>query len=519
MSLLFILLLVDPRFLARSVTSFVLVSPTSPNTNNLHRRRVVTFFLHVPSKRLPTAVTGRPSYWEAQWEDLLAQQRPALAGVGSCPTSGTRRNKTLRRPRLRLRLAVLRDTVLDDTCGTTLNGADGEVSSWSNMDSNLLNTTNENEPADPLVDAMTELKYSKQQRWAIVSELQRVGLWDAAAAASAPMVVAPGDTFRNNSSTSNSTSSSHHHPSQLLWTLMADWLDSSDAEQISSVLHRDFGLAVLHAHQVRAALQQMQKPKRHSNNFNNFNNTHDIHMEPKSLNQAERSVGTNQAVLVAVAEKQIIGNASSTTRGHYRELIVSPVARQRAAVTADSSSSSRPGERTSGSFTYGLTRRTLLDEFPLVNTELDAFFTFMTVPQAGAQVPLRPATAKVYRQHVLLFLGWYWNVHLPEMRDQVVDQQRLSIHQIFPNAKKESIQPVLLFLQWLRMTRHCSVSYEANLLRGLNKWLQFRFHNDDDNNNKNNNQDNELRRELRRWHCDANRRQAVAPRVADESRK
>jgi hypothetical protein len=75
----------------------------------------------------------------------------------------------------------------------------------------------------------------------------------------------------------------------------------------------------------------------------------------------------------------------------------------------------------------------------------------------------------------------------------------------------------------LRSERKISVSYEANLLRGLIKLLKFRFARESQSDpaygGGKSFDDIPVVRELRKLHRDANKRQAVAPRSSNEDRK
>lgn len=53
--------------------------------------------------------------------------------------------------------------------------------------------------------------------------------------------------------------------------------------------------------------------------------------------------------------------------------------------------------------------------------------------------------------------------------------QCLSLSSVFPDKSRESAKPVFEFIKWLKDKRKISVSYEANVLRGLTKLIKFRF--------------------------------------------
>jgi hypothetical protein len=113
-----------------------------------------------------------------------------------------------------------------------------------------------------------------------------------------------------------------------------------------------------------------------------------------------------------------------------------------------------------------------LAAYPQLSSEMRAFNGFMTQPTALSQdPPLRVATARVYMRHALLFLGWYTRSdysHSTPLED--ADTLSLFAH-IFPSSNREAAQPCLDFIRFLRQNRGISVSYEANMLRGLTKVL------------------------------------------------
>jgi hypothetical protein len=93
--------------------------------------------------------------------------------------------------------------------------------------------------------------------------------------------------------------------------------------------------------------------------------------------------------------------------------------------------------------------------------------------------------------------------------------------EMIPNKDKESAKIVIDFVLWLR-SRDISVSYEANLLRGIIKLLKFRFSKEsqsDPLSGRNTYDDIPLIVEVRKLHRDANKRQKLSPRSSDEKKK
>lgn len=331
---------------------------------------------------------------------------------------------------------------------------------------------------------MLELGYSDSQRFAIVTQLTAAGLWE--------------DNNNNNNDSST------------LQAVTKDFLDS--AATISTILIQDFGLSPIAAHQTRAALQRLIGM--------NTNNS-----EGGSTEDTTRVTETQASVPLLPLNKS--GHAlqsrpdlgTSSLEESYKSMIVSKAAQRRAAAVHSS-------------LEYGLPRH-YEAAFPVTAAELDDFFAFMTVPSTDSQgeTPIRAATANIYLRHAKLFLGWYWDFYLPEHEEESDDidtsnKENLSLYKIFPTKEKEHASSILEFLLWLRSTRQIAVSYEANLLRGLSKLLKFRFRKESSDQDRSSSNDNSssfgdipLIRELRKLHRDANRRQAVAPRVSNEDCK
>ena len=114
-------------------------------------------------------------------------------------------------------------------------------------------------------------------------------------------------------------------------------------------------------------------------------------------------------------------------------------------------------------------------KYPKLASDLDEFFTFMTQPSTHSQEdPIRPATAEVYIRHAKQFLGWYVHFNTDTNQTALNGDKDLSVFQLFETMEKESAKHVIDFILWLR-SRDVSVSYEANILRGLIKLLKFRF--------------------------------------------
>lgn len=121
-------------------------------------------------------------------------------------------------------------------------------------------------------------------------------------------------------------------------------------------------------------------------------------------------------------------------------------------------------------------------------------------------------------RHARQFLGWYvTNSYLQEAQSD----SELSLFRLVPNTEKESATEIINFVLWLR-SRKVSVSYEANILRGLIKLLKYRFAQEsksDSSYGGNTFDDIPVIKETRKLHRDANKRQRLAPRSSDEQSK
>lgn len=313
---------------------------------------------------------------------------------------------------------------------------------------------------DPFIHAMDKLAYTTEQKDLIMYQLRKAGLWNV------------------------------EDNTRMLETIAAGF-DVSNTAAISTLLIQDFGFTPLEAHQVRAALQTMKviEEKKNQESYDKQISCQDYMIESSMTH-------TNSVLSEATIYQPKI----------HKTWIINKVAMCRK-------------NGLNSNYEYGLPRD-YKEDFPLLASQLDDFFKFMTLPSTEMQgeMPLRKATASVYLNHAKLFLGWYRNYFIPDCEGG--NSGNMSIYLIFPTIEKDSVDAILIFLHWLRSNRQISVSYEANLLRGLIKLLKFRFRKECSIDTTHQNfADLPILQELRKWHNDANRRQRVAPRVTDEDRK
>jgi hypothetical protein len=406
-----------------------------------------------------------------------------------------------------------------------------------------------NERMDPLLQAMIQLQYTPEQCTTIQTQLQMVGLWENTMITTSTTNIT---TVQGHNVPSSTPSSSHHEPSFTLRTLTKDYMNQ-DSSTISTILIRDFQLPPLVAHQTRTALlylhQQQQQNEEENAKVPVRENGNQLRKEEEdsttTTTTSSSSNVPNQSLLVSDHDDNE-PNPTSSWEQRYKSTIVRPIAQRRWAMCQTSTTSSATSNTDNKHmFAYSLQP---IQDYPICQQELQEFYQFMTLPSTDSQeeTPIRPATANIYIRHAKLFLGWYWNIHVPN-HNQDRDKALLSLYVIFPTKDKVHANSILQYILWLRTTRYIAVSYEANLLRGLCKLLKFRYRkesfteSDTGMNNSHNNDgmnshtahddattttstttsfnDIPVIRELRKLHRDANRRQAVAPRVSQEEHK
>ena len=262
-------------------------------------------------------------------------------------------------------------------------------------------------------------------------------------------------------------------------------------EVFSALLQSDFGMKPLLAHKTRAAVMDMIRTGSSQTPV------------PQTQDSSNRQEAANVEVPTEEMDPSNLPSVSSEDLAQ-KKAIFKAVFVNKPAKTRESDD-------------YGLPSN-YEDLFPLLAQELASFNSFMTRPSATSQDPaIRPATASVYMRHAKLFLGWWTSTHRDRERSD-----RVSIYSIIVSKEKESASVFYDFVLWLRSSRNISVSYEANLLRGLTKLLKFRFAKEsqcDPAYGGKSFDDIPIIQELRKLHRDANKRQSVAPRSSDESRK
>jgi site-specific recombinase XerC len=337
-------------------------------------------------------------------------------------------------------------------------------------------------------------------------------------------------------------SSNTARSSQAIVLLAKDFVDRP--EVFSSLLRTDFGFPVLEAHQTRALVMAVLKQEEEEeqneakekqpqsdneidgnddgdeNTTGKSNRGMDMGMESAGRISNEESKGPfaadNGSSDQSIDDTANDGNAEEDTPKpktysdkQFRSTIVNEPAVRR--------------KRSVDDYNYGLPKDPS-NLYPKLAAELDDFYVFMTQPSTYSQEsPIRAATAKVYMRHARLFLGWCCQNAgaVDNKQHDRVPNGDASIFEIVPNKNKESAENIIRFVLWLR-TREISVSYEANLLRGIIKLLKFRFAREstsDPLEGKNTFDDIPIIREVRKLHRDANQRQKLAPRSSDESKK
>jgi hypothetical protein len=324
-----------------------------------------------------------------------------------------------------------------------------------------------------ILSALEAHGLSVANRKRIVDNLQRVGLWQDDAS------------------------------SQDLMLLAQDFVDRP--EVFSSLLINDFDFPPLVAHQTRALAMAILKEKDDADNKeastdDNQNVDNSSSQMISGMKTNELMVGTNGTVLNGNSTKQLFSAKD------FRSTVVNEKQKRR--------------KQSVDNFEYGLPKD-YANIYPRLASELNqGFYEFMIKPSTHSQEdPIRPATAKIYMTHARLFLGWC--VQGGHQDCLSADPASVSIYDIIPSKEKESADIVIEFVLFLR-SRDVSISYEANLLRGITKLLKFRFAKESESDpmdGKNTFDDIPVIREVRKLHRDANKRQKLAPRSSDEQKK
>jgi len=295
--------------------------------------------------------------------------------------------------------------------------------------------------------------------------------------------------------------------SQELNVFASDFIEMDQPEKLSSVLIQDFNINPLHANYMRAALSHMHTQMKKK--------------EEKKKKEKMKQDEDQTMTLMLVSETNQTENYAQRHSG-FRSVVVSEKAKLR-----QKQRKQKKIANINQKDDYGLSTNDPTYSFPKLSAELEDFLLFMTTPLPSLiqQEPvIRNATAVVYIKHAKQFLGWYLHRYQEQqMSNSTQNPNTVSIQTIIPSKDKSSASLFLQFLIYLRSERHISKSYEANLLRGLLKYMKFRFASE-----SNQSEDHDLNlsyedipviQELRKWHREANKKQALSPRVSEEERK
>lgn len=275
----------------------------------------------------------------------------------------------------------------------------------------------------------------------------------------------------------------------------------SQPESISSILMVDFGMTALDAHRLRAAMTELMA----ANTQQAPSPTSPLRT-PTPANHMVTSIGTG--ILSAyVPPPAHADTTKAVNRPTFKAYKVIMSRKQSLRETS-----------------YGMKDCDMSDALV---SELDDFLEFMITPSPKNQEPpMRRTTAVVYCRHARLFLGWFLTSGRHDELNQRIDIASPSLNMLFPDKTRDGAAHAYAFIMWLRETRKISVSYEANLLRGLIKLCKFLFRNASQTDpaaygyyTKKTYEDIPAVGELRRLHLQANRKQSTSPRVSDERRK
>ncbi|KAL3937627.1 MAG: hypothetical protein SGBAC_007301 [Bacillariaceae sp.] len=384
-----------------------------------------------------------------------------------------------------------------------------------------------------IIQSMDLLGVAAKDKDTILSNLQRSGIWE------------PTDE----------TCSLY---SNTLGLLAQDFVDRPEA--FSSILIKDFDFPPLAAHQTRAVVMSVVKkrmnfqqrqyslPQSEGKELEISQQADEVTpVDPKqdqeaaiepwtigrsrtqSLNVDEDQNKVKKVTKADRSKKKTTSNAarsiSPSREAHNDQTQKEADKKKPSPFKATVVNEKAKARRNNGEYEYALND----DLYPKLANDLQAFFAFMTRPSAHSQEdPIRAATAEVYMRHARQFLGWY--VTQEKRPDSSTSESKvleaptnedLSLQDIIPNKEQESANDIIDFVLWLR-SRDVSVSYEANILRGLTKLLKFRFSREsqmDSGDGGNTFADIPLIKEIRKLHRDANKRQKLAPRSSNEQKK
>jgi len=319
--------------------------------------------------------------------------------------------------------------------------------------------------------------------------------------------------------------------SETLFLLARDFVDRP--EVFSSLLVSDFGFPVLEAHQTRAlvmtAIKNRDASDQNRDSVGVSISTSGVTIDQKHVDQIESNVGAmTETVAEEDKEETVESNLDKSPQNDDNTDIESISTKTYSDKEFKSTIVNEQAKRRKQSvdnYNYGLPKD-YASLYPKLASELDEYYLFMTQPSTYSQEsPIRDATAKVYMNHAKLFLGWCCQnpktTKDEDGNESTIAKGEMSIFTILPNKEKESADNIIRFVLWLR-TRDISVSYEANLLRGIIKLLKFRFAKEstsDPLDGKNTFDDIPIIKEVRKLHRDANQKQRLAPRSSDESKK
>jgi len=346
--------------------------------------------------------------------------------------------------------------------------------------------------------------------------------------------------------------------SEGLLLLARDFVDRP--EVFSSLLMSDFGFPPLVAHQTRAlAMVAIRNEIRRNNDDDEeeTNNNLGIATINNKLQKPTTSLQGTMGNAIGSSNKELLIAHDSTKNENKNDVKVvysdkefrSTIVNERA----------RKRKRSVNDYNYGLPKN-YANKYPKLALELEEYYIFMTQPTTYSQEsPITHATGKIYMIHAKLFLGWFCqkkdekensndeeieinnnaivavagakpissttslsnSFSLLRSNDSDKNEDELSLFDVVPNKEKESANDIITFVLWLR-SRDVSVSYEANILRGIIKLLKFRFAKEslsDPLDGKNSFDDIPIIKEVRKLHRHANQRQRIAPRSSDESKK
>lgn len=285
----------------------------------------------------------------------------------------------------------------------------------------------------------------------------------------------------------------------------------SRPEILSQILKTDFEFNPINSHKLRAAMiellsnrysSQYSSQSSEMSSYNQSVTTATITDEDCSINETLHNISN-------ISTNITVNKLEKVKKLNFKSFHVTSISRSNRTLTnnPDISSSAFDLSITKDySSSYGIR-----DIPSNVEEELNRFLKFMITASANnPEEPIRKSTAKVYVTHTKLFLGWYMShklslsnqnisnrvekrkvfvklhhrrlnrftgvLNLSNSSSTLESLDEINLKMLFPSQSRSGADVAYEFIQWLRDTRKISVTYEANIIRGLTKLAKYLYH-------------------------------------------